>query len=825
MREHTDGLGMEKMDGTARRGRMRRILDRRSARVSVAIALGVAGLSVAGATTSVVSKPATAGAASACTDDGASGCTVTLPCTTGTCPTIDVGPNVNLVDSQYMSIKARNFDPTGSMRVAICSVNTIASSGGDPSCLSGIWSSQEWAPISIPVLADTATQNLTSLSYPAFFDPSGEGNNLMPAQDLSGNVGDEPGFNCDNTADPCAIVVTEEPFQGNAVGKGPLVTASNSAVVPLSFLASSSGCPPSAPVMQTDSTNSLEHFMTAAVIKTCGGPNGVVASNTVTDGQTATSDFGVGAKVVFTDNPQDAVETANLTGKKYAFIPVAVSGTAVSFLASEIGNNLASPLATYNLTPNMVAGMITSLYQYPTGQVGFDNNGQPQIQLADNLIPPLNCAVLVGCPAKNKTNQAYNELAFNSFDLLNQLSGGQTPPTALGSFMSNVPSGASYQVTDWICRAPNTPFPVVVNEKGQSSPVTVSVTDQNLAGTTLTTAPVGSSIWPPYANAPWLFPACHGYTTFPALAAQGTNYSEASSPAFQAKAMRGWAFGGGTIPPPPPQPPLAAFGVMDSSQAAFYGLNAANVQNASGAFVAPTASSLEAAANELTPCPPGYPTCPAGTYNVNYANADASAYPMPDVTYAVVPTDAQPADTAKQITNLLTNLVNFSHSSAVPAGYAPLPDSLYQAAMAAIGTDVVAVPPPPAPQTGSSGSTSTPSPSTNTNGSDNQSFNSSGGSSDFSNSGSGSDTSSNQLPLTAPDGSSGGGSTPGGSGASAPAGGPTVPTGILLVGLDAASRYLLPAILLLAAICLIGGPLLLFAPEVRRRRRASKDPS
>ena len=45
------------------------------------------------------------------------------------------------------------------------------------------------------------------------------------------------------------------------------------------------------------------------------------------------------------------------------------------------------------------------------------------------------------------------------------------------------------------------------------------------------------------------------------------------------------------------------------------------------------------------------------------------------------------------------------------------------------------------------------------------------------------------------------------------------PTGFLLVALDTAGRYLLPATVILALVCLIAGPLLLFYPDLFRRRR------
>ena len=108
---------------------------------------------------------------------------------------------------------------------------------------------------------------------------------------------------------------------------------------------------------------------------------------------------------------------------------------------------------------------------------------------------------------------------------------------------------------------------------------------------------------------------------------------------------------------------------MDSSEAGFYGLTTANLEDANGDFVSPTPASLEAAEGNLTACPAlDALTCPTGSYQVDYSTPVPDAYPLPDVTYAVVPTAARPADTAAAETALLTNLVNYSHSSATPAG-------------------------------------------------------------------------------------------------------------------------------------------------------------
>ena len=74
---------------------------------------------------------------------------------------------------------------------------------------------------------------------------------------------------------------------------------------------------------------------------------------------------------------------------------------------------------------------------------------------------------------------------------------------------------------------------------------------------------------------------------------------------------------------------------------------------------------------------------------------DSSAYPLPMVTYALVSTSAQPsAAQATQLQDLLTNLVTYSHSGGttsdpLPAGYVPLTSGLYSQAMADISSDIV----------------------------------------------------------------------------------------------------------------------------------------
>ena len=193
---------------------------------------------------------------------------------------------------------------------------------------------------------------------------------------------------------------------------------------------------------------------------------------------------------------------------------------------------------------------------------------------------------------------------------------------------------------------------------------------------------------------------------------------------------------------------------------------------------------------------------------------------MPNVTYAVVPTATLPYATGTAVKNLLTNLVGFSHSTAVPAGYAPLPDAIFQSAVADIAATVHSEPAPPPTTT----TTTTTSPTTTTSSSSSSSTGSSGSGSTGDTSGSAFNTSglttglgSNILPNTDS------GTAP----ATGPASGPSavdappavIPTGFLLVGLAASTRFLLPAIVLLALGSLVGGVLLLFGPGAETRRR------
>jgi hypothetical protein len=235
---------------------------------------------------------------------------------------------------------------------------------------------------------------------------------------------------------------------------------------------------------------------------------------------------------------------------------------------------------------------------------------------------------------------------------------------------------------------------------------------------------------------------------------------------------------------------------MDSSEADFYGLYPAELQNGAGQFVLPSQASVDAALNDAS-------TNPDGTINPSFTNtSDASAYPLPMVTYALVSTSPQPPGQGSELRGLLTNLVNYSHTSGagttnpLPPGYYPLPDNMYQQALADITKDVNG-PGATAPSPAAGGSTP----------------------------GVVGGVAHGAGPLAVV-GSIAHALTPGSHGllgaAATPTGGTSGPlTGRLISVSVGSERYFVPLLLLLALLCLIGGPLLYMYPSWRRSRTAS----
>jgi hypothetical protein len=608
--------------------------------------------------------------------------TVTAPCGTSPCPTVTAGPTVGVGAGQYVFLALSNYPAGDTVRMAYCPTPQPFTIVADPQCAQGPFLGTSLSPSVLPVQADGSLL----ASFPTAVDEENEGNAQIEAHQLvtTNPPPDEVKFNCGNNPDEvCSIEVTDD---GPGVGLGagnPDDTDVNTVVIPLSFAASGSGCPASDPLVFTESAFSVEHLIQPAIDSTCGSASGVADDNTATNSDQVVADFGGGnAPIAFTDDPDDPNQIAALKGKQYAYVPVAVSANVVAFLAGDIQQQekVAYPVSAYNLTPNMVAGLITSNYTAPLG--------------SDVLIPPLECDQIAGCSSTNTS-------VYNAFDLLNPAPPGLATPGEFNLSFSSVATGASYETTNWLCQAPNAPFTVSVPLIGGGpeagalqgakrtttttipAPSPVSVTDTHLAATTLTTAPKGGIAWPPFASpdAPWPFTSCQAYPILPVLAASSAQYTFAQTPSAQALAIRKYAYGGGGAPVPQGSVSLAAFGAMDWSEAAYAGLPSASLQNASGNFVAPSAASVDAALADTTMDANG-----VVAYNYNNVN-DPNAYPMPEVTYAIVSTAPQSAADAQAEGDLLANLVSYSHgggSIPMPPGYVLMPDNLYKQANAEI---------------------------------------------------------------------------------------------------------------------------------------------
>ena len=149
-------------------------------------------------------------------------------------------------------------------------------------------------------------------------------------------------------------------------------------------------------------------------------------------------------------------------------------------------------------------------------------------------------------------------------------------------------------------------------------------------------------------------------------------------------------------------------GFIDASEAAYYGLPVARIQNRAGKFVAATPTAIHAALKHATKNPDGVTLTP------NYATTDPAAYPMPVVTYVGAPTKGIDPGVGWTLRAFLTYAATTGQKH-LAAGYVPLTPN-----QAAQTTDVVstipATPPPGSSGTVPPGSTVPPGGGYPTNG-------------------------------------------------------------------------------------------------------------
>jgi ABC-type phosphate transport system substrate-binding protein len=110
-------------------------------------------------------------------------------------------------------------------------------------------------------------------------------------------------------------------------------------------------------------------------------------------------------------------------------------------------------------------------------------------------------------------------------------------------------------------------------------------------------------------------------------------------------------------------------GFIDSSQAHFFGLPTAKIQNAAGKFVRATPAAVTAALAHATRNPDGV------TVRANFKTHDKKAYPMPIVDYATAPTDDYSGAKGATLRAFLQYAVGAGQQSLAP-GYTALPASM-----------------------------------------------------------------------------------------------------------------------------------------------------
>jgi hypothetical protein len=243
-------------------------------------------------------------------------------------------------------------------------------------------------------------------------------------------------------------------------------------------------------------------------------------------------------------------------------------------------------------------------------------------------------------------------------------------------------SGVTHQLFDWLCHAPNTPYTingVQVSEPSEASSVLVNGFNTNL----------------PPGNVP--FTSCPATSdTFPSLQSAGTVYfTEVNVPVQQLVKLAGPS--GLVLPTEYASNSAAGFAPMNWAEAEFNGFEMASLENNHGDFVQPTVTSLDSAVSDAT-------ANPDGSLNFNYSGAgSAASYPMPDLTYAVVPKAPQSASSAGQERSMLSSILDLTggaHTADLPGGFVPLTSKLYQEAQSDLKTAIVVK----APTTTGSGS-------------------------------------------------------------------------------------------------------------------------
>ena len=120
-----------------------------------------------------------------------------------------------------------------------------------------------------------------------------------------------------------------------------------------------------------------------------------------------------------------------------------------------------------------------------------------------------------------------------------------------------------------------------------------------------------------------------------------------------------------------------AIGYAEPSYPKQAGLGVATIRNAAGRYVAPTAGAVSAALAAAT-------VRPDGALDLNYAPTDPGAYPISTASYLMFYRSAPDAAEAEALRNFVTWALTEGQELAEGLDYAPLPEPVQAAALAAV---------------------------------------------------------------------------------------------------------------------------------------------
>ncbi len=226
---------------------------------------------------------------------------VTIPCSTGTCPTIEAGPTSDLGTNpaQYAFVDLYNFPPGDAPEIALCADTTPLSKSA-PLC------SEAPAPVYAPIFSN----GTGFISYQVIEDEKGEGQTAISGEVL-GDDAEKGTFYCDNGPDLCSLVVFDSNLDDSSSPD-----ASNTAVIPVTYAASTGGCPGAA-LVNTESDFGMEGLIGVANQSGCTGSGKAIAFNTALDSESAVSSLGAGeVQIAFTDDPEAPDEQQVLGGAR-----------------------------------------------------------------------------------------------------------------------------------------------------------------------------------------------------------------------------------------------------------------------------------------------------------------------------------------------------------------------------------------------------------------------------------------------------------------------------------------------------------------------------